>query len=96
MLFSQLSVARLVLTSAHAYLMSMKMNLFRIPVRWDRLQRSLFTALDIAEMNRLDSIVNYATSKGAWVVIDPHHYGKYMGNFISSTAVPNSAFADFW
>lgn len=78
------------------YFLSLHMNLIRIPFRWERMQRTLFAALDATELSRLDALVKYATSKGAWVMIDPHNYARYHINLIGSSAVPYSAFADFW
>jgi endoglucanase len=41
-------------------------------------------------------VVNYATSKGLKIEIEPHDYGYGFGALIGSTQTPNSAFADFW
>jgi endoglucanase len=93
-------------TTAEAdYYIDKGMDTFRLPFRWERLQPALNTPFDATEFSRLDSFVNYATSKGAFVAIEPHNFARYYpdpGNFQSSsqgllgTAVPNSAFADFW
>jgi endoglucanase len=50
--------------------------------------------------------VNYATSHGAYVVLDPHNFARYFpsasnvqsdpNRVIGTAAVPNSVFADFW
>lgn len=45
--------------------------------------------------------VNYATSKGMYVMIEPHggdsaKFARYKGNIIGSAQVPNAAFADLW
>ena len=88
------------------YFMSKGMNTFRIPFRWERLQQSANSALNTTELNRLNSVVKYATSKGAYVLLDPHNYARYFPNpgdtqgdlsrAVGSAAVPNSAFNDFW
>ncbi|HEV8605795.1 MAG TPA: glycoside hydrolase family 5 protein, partial [Tepidisphaeraceae bacterium] len=87
------------------YYISKGMDTFRLPFRWERLQPTLNGSLDTTELSRLDSFVSYATSKGAHVAIEPHNFARYYpdpANFQSSTqglvgsAVPNSAFADFW
>ncbi len=72
------------------------MNVFRIPFRWERLQRSLWADFDPTELARLDAIVSYATSKGAFVLVDPHNYARYFGTVIGTGNVPATAFADFW
>eukprot|EP00727_Mastigamoeba_balamuthi_P008263 m51a1_g4059 putative endoglucanase precursor (endo- -beta-glucanase) (916) ;mRNA; f:720223-731819 len=72
------------------------MNLLRIPFRWERLQRTLGADFDQTEQSRLTAIVNYATSKGAHVLLDPHNYARYNGTIIGSAGLPNAMFVDFW
>jgi endoglucanase len=78
------------------YFVGKGLNTFRIPFRWERLQRAQNAALNAAELARLTTIVNYATSKGAHVVLDPHNYARYHGNVVGTAALPNSSLADFW
>ncbi len=78
------------------YYIAKGMNTFRIPFRWERLQRTLNGALDATESSNLTTTVNGLTAKGAYVIIDPHNYGRYLTNNIGSTAVTNANFADFW
>jgi endoglucanase len=78
------------------YYRAQGLNTFRIPFRWERLQRSLFASLDATELARLSGIVSYATGKGAYVLLDPHNYARYAGGVVGSASVPNAAFADFW
>lgn len=89
------------------YFLAKGMNTFRLPFRWERLQRSAFADLDATELGRMDNFVNYATSQGANVILDPHNFMRYypdVNNFQTSTQglvgvdpnVPNSLFADFW
>ena len=88
------------------YFISKGMNTFRLPFRWERLQPTLDGALDNTELTRLNNFVSYATSHGAFVILDPHNFARYYpdpNNFESSTqgligsaSVPNSAFADLW
>jgi endoglucanase len=77
------------------------MNTFRLPFRWERLQtipnslinNSSPTASaaekdNYAELQRMDTFVNYATSKGDYVLIDPHNFERYYplsSNFQQST-----------
>ncbi len=72
------------------------MNTFRLPFRWERLQRSLFGALDSTELGRLRSTVSGLNNLGATVLIDPHNYARYNGTVIGSGSVTYDAFADFW
>jgi endoglucanase len=78
------------------YYLDVGLNTFRIPFRWERLQRTLFAALDGPESARLQGIVSYATGRGAHVILDPHNYARYYGALVGSGAVPSAAFADFW
>ncbi|MFN8501416.1 cellulase family glycosylhydrolase [Kouleothrix sp.] len=81
------------------YFIGKGMNTFRIPFRWERLQRAPMIAFDKDEQARLDDIVQYATNKQAFVVLDPHNYARY---YDASTFKvigqdwPISAFIDFW
>jgi endoglucanase len=64
------------------------MNTFRLPFRWERMQRTPNGALDATELSRMDSFVNYATSKGDYVLLDPHNFERYYpstSNFQSSS-----------
>lgn len=78
------------------YFQSKHMNTVRLPFRWERLQRSLNAAFDATELSRLDTFVSAATAKGVYVILDPHNYARYNGQLVGSSAVPNSALADFW
>ena len=87
------------------YYVGKGMNTFRLPFRWERLQHSQNAALDATELSRMDTFVNYATSHGAYVIVEPHNFQRYYpdpNNFQQSaqglvgTDVPDSAFADFW
>lgn len=78
------------------YYKSKGLTLIRLPFRWERLQRSLHSPLDAAELARMDEFVSAARARGMRVILDPHNYARYHGNLIGSAAVPNSAFTDFW
>jgi len=77
------------------YFTSKGMNVFRLPFLWERLQPSLNGNFDQNYFNYIDKFVNYATGKGASVLLDVHNYARYRGQVIGS-GVPNTAFADFW
>jgi len=78
------------------YYLGKHMTVFRLPFRWERLQRSMYAGFDAAELTRLETTVGNLTSRGAAVLLDPHNYARYYGNLVGSGAVPNAAFADFW
>jgi endoglucanase len=79
-----------------SYFKAKGMNMVRLPFLWERLQPTLNQAFDATELQRLDNFVQQVTATGVTVLIDPHNYARYHGNLIGSTAVPNTAFADFW
>src|SRR5262249_52387263 len=88
------------------YFVGKGMNTFRLPFRWERLQRSANADFDATELSRLDAVVTAATAAGAFVVLDPHNYARYFPspagnnssstNIIGSAQVPNTVFNDFW
>ncbi|TMA31080.1 MAG: glycoside hydrolase family 5 protein [Deltaproteobacteria bacterium] len=78
------------------YYLDVGLDTFRVPFRWERLQRAPFGALDAGESARLSGVVAYATGHGARVILDPHNYARYSGALVGSGSLPNSAFADFW
>src|SRR5262245_20112708 len=71
-------------------------EVIRRPLLWERLQVTKRGPLDAAELGRLDDVVNYATSKGLKVIIDPHNYGYGFNTLVGSADTPNSYFADLW
>jgi len=77
------------------YFMGKGMNIFRLPFRWERLQAAQNSDFDTAYLGYIDSVVTYATGKGAYVLLDPHNYARYY-NQVVGQQVPASAFADFW
>jgi len=87
------------------YFRSRGMNIIRLPFRWERLQQATNTAFDGAELARLHNFVSATTSKGVYVILEPHNFARYFpdpGNFQSSAQgligsyYDNSVFADFW
>jgi endoglucanase len=72
------------------------MNTFRIGFRWERLQPNAYGEFAPEYAGRLENIVSYATSRGAFVVLDPHNFARYYDETIGSPNVPNAVFADFW
>lgn len=87
------------------YYMSKGMNTFRLPFRWERLQQAQFADFNTDELSRMDTFVDYATAKGAYVIIDPHNFQRYYPDThdhqkseqgLIGTDVPDTAFADLW
>lgn len=78
------------------YFLESGMNTFRIPFLWERLQQKLNANFDPIETERLETLVQYAVDKGAYVILDPHNYARYHGQIIGQSGVSTQAFADFW
>jgi endoglucanase len=80
-------------TASIQTLMNQGMNIFRIPFLMERLaQGTITSALDAAYLSGLQTVVSFITAAGAHAVLDPHNYGRYDGNVITST----SDFQTFW
>ncbi|KAF3389545.1 putative endo-beta-1,4-glucanase B [Penicillium rolfsii] len=74
------------LTSKIQVLRTAGMNIFRVPFLMERLVPGSITGtLDSTYLAALKSTVNYITESGAYAVLDPHNYGRYSGNVITST-----------
>lgn len=83
-----------------------RMNIIRLPFRWERLQRTLGGDLDATELAQLRSVVDYATGLGMSVILDPHNYARYslpdpanpssLVQRLLGTDLDNALFADFW
>jgi len=82
------------------YFMRKGMNIFRLPFLWERLQNDQSGPLNPDELTRIKDFVNYATSKRATVILDPHNSARYYEEIIGIDgdlgALPLGAFKDFW
>ncbi len=72
------------------------MNVFRLPFRWERLQPTAYGNLNNTELSRIKNFIDYAITKQAHVILDPHNYARYYGEIIGSNELPADAFGDFW
>ncbi|CRL18652.1 Cellulose-binding domain, fungal [Penicillium camemberti] len=69
------------------------MNVFRVPFLMERLVPTSITGTpDATYLAALKSTIKFITDSGAYAVLDPHNYGRYNGNIITST----SDFKAFW
>lgn len=85
------------------YLASKNMNFIRLLFSWEAMQPTLNGAIDNKGTYGLamKDVVDYATSKNLFVMIEPHAglsdaFAGYRGNKVGSTAVPSASFGDFW
>ena len=78
------------------YYMGKGLTTFRIPFMWERVQPNAYGAFEPTYLGRLDTLVNYATSKGGHIVLNPQNFARYYSGVVGSSTVPNAQFADFW
>jgi endoglucanase len=77
---------------------------YRIPVKWERIQQTLYGGLQ-AEIVNLDALINYITvTKKKKCILDLHNYGRRRLNLadhtsktlIGNPALPIAALTDLW
>lgn len=75
-------------------------ELIRLPFKWERIQPTLYSPLDSAELSRLDNFLDELERRGMLVILDVHNYARYKisgtAYRIGSPQVPRSAFQDLW
>ncbi|RDW69037.1 glycoside hydrolase family 5 protein [Aspergillus mulundensis] len=79
-------------TSAISTLISKGFNSFRIPFLMERLTPEITGSFDEGYLQNLTSVVDAITSAGAWAILDPHNYGRFNGEIISTP----SDFKTWW
>ncbi len=80
----------------YTYYQSKGVKVARIAFLWERVQYTLNGALNSTEIGRLQNQASMANAAGMLAILDVHNYGMYNGQLIGSSAVPYSAFANFW
>lgn len=92
------------------YLLTKNVNVIRFLFSWERMQSTLGGPVPAASTGNYKSyyddykrIVDYATSKGMTVVVEPWQSGpsgaggaRWRGNLVGSGTVTSAHFADFW
>ncbi|OGM40473.1 endo-beta-1 [Aspergillus bombycis] len=79
--------------SAITTLIDKGMNIFRIQFKMERLVPDSMTgAYDEAYLTNLTTVVNAVTDAGVHAILDPHNYGRFNGEIISTA----SDFQTFW
>ncbi|RMX97859.1 hypothetical protein D0868_10426 [Hortaea werneckii] len=68
-------------------------NTFRLNIQMERLAPNAINGnLDTTYLNMIKEQVNYVTGKGAYMMINPHNYGRYYGQIYRDT----QSFGQFW
>ena len=78
------------------YYASKGMNVIRLPFLWERMQPVQNGPLNQTYLSQIDSVVNYAASKGIKVDLDLHNYGFGYGNEVGSSGTPASSLDNLW
>jgi endoglucanase len=79
-----------------SYFAGQGMNVIRLPFLWERLQPNAGARLDATQLALLRTAVTRAKNHGMKIILDPHNYGQYNGQFIGTSMVPNAVFGDLW
>jgi len=77
------------------YFIGKGLNSFRLPFLWERLQPTQNGNFNATYLAYIDQFVNYATGKGAYVIVDPHNFARYFGQIIGQ-GVPVASFSNMW
>ncbi len=87
------------------------LNVFRLCMRWERLQHQLRGPLDPDELGYIRQSIAWAKAHGVRIMIEPHNYGRYGtvpagdynnqgyiidGVYNGTIPVSRDDFADFW
>ncbi len=72
------------------------MNVFRLPIRWERLQPILNGPFDRKELARLSEFITKAHQHGASVIIDIHNYGNFYNIGFEQNPAMAPAFTNLW
>jgi len=78
------------------YFASKGFTTIRLPFRWERLQQKVRAEFDSFNFGKIKDLVDYTTSKGLYILLDPHNYARYYGSIIGDSSVTEADFADFW
>lgn len=77
-----------------------KVKHVRFPIRWERIQPTMNTALDSTESARILAVYDYAAANGMVIVLDLHNYMQRVVNGvkydIGTSQVSQSAYNDLW
>ena len=77
------------------YYKSKGLTLIRLPIKWVRLQSSLYAPLNFT---KLDQVLTLARDRDMKVIVDLHNYNQYVTKDVEvgSAALPVAALQDFW
>lgn len=79
-----------------AFIKEQGATVIRLPIRWERIQRSLKSPLDPSELILLQQTVQSASANGLCVLIDIHNYATYFGDPLTKDPSLQDGFVDLW
>jgi endoglucanase len=71
-------------------------TIIRLPIRWERIQRSLKSPLDPSELILIQQTVQSASNRGLCVLIDIHNYATYYADPLTKDPALQDGFVDLW
>ncbi|MCX8522101.1 MAG: glycoside hydrolase family 5 protein [Rhodoferax sp.] len=78
------------------YFRATGMNVIRLPIRWERIQRQLYGRLDSTELAQINQVLGWARDLKLCVLLDIHNYASYHGQPLGTAAVPAIALENVW
>ena len=78
------------------YFRDIGMNVIRMPIRWERIQRQLHGRLDSNELAQIKQVLGWAREMKLCILLDIHNYASYNGQPLGTAAVSAIALEDVW
>ena len=78
------------------YFRATGMNVIRLPIRWERIQRQLHGPLDSNELAQIKQVLGWAREMKLCILLDIHNYASYYGQPLGTAAVPAIALEAVW
>ncbi len=79
-----------------AFIKDQGATVIRLPIRWERIQRSLKSPLDPGELALIQQTVQSASANGLCVMIDIHNFATYFGDPLTKDPTLQDGFVDLW
>jgi endoglucanase len=78
----------------YSYFKNRGLTIIRIPFAWEKIQPHPEYAFDRDELAKLTGMIHSTTKASAHVIIEPHNFGKYYNEQLTTHDI--SKFADLW
>ena len=67
----------------------------RVPILWERLQRAAGSELDADELKRIDQMI-LEMRDFSLIILDIHNYGRFSGTLLDASLVSRQVFSNLW